>query len=267
LSKNDIIESGILERYVLGATSAEENSFVQQKCKEFPELNRELDSIEAALINYAELSSPLKTVSKDKIKEKVFAEITTNKKDTAPQAKVIPMNTFYYRMGIAASVLLLVTSMVYNVFTRNELKSAQNEIAMMKENENAMNESMQKQKENMLAMDQKMSMLTDPSTKNVKLDGMNSLADKKAMVHFNPTTREVYFDARNLQLADATKQYQLWAIVDGKPVDMGMIDLNGDVVFQKMKDIQNAQAFAVTIEKKGGNPSPTMETMCLIGNV
>lgn len=266
MSKNDIIESGILERYILGTTSAEENSFVQQKCKEFPELNRELEAIEMALVNYASASSPLKTVSKDKIKEKIFTEINSSAQ-TKPQSKVIPLNTLYYRVGIAASALLLVTSIVYNMLTRDELKSAREELAKMKEDESEMNNTLLAQTLKMDNMQKKMSMLTDPSTKNIVLNGMNSLANKKAMVHFNPTTKEVYFNARDLQMADASKQYQLWAIVDGKPVDMGMIDLNGKDVFQRMKTIDNAQAFAVTIEKKGGSPSPTMATMCLMGNV
>jgi anti-sigma-K factor RskA len=266
LSKHDIIESGILERYVLGTTNAEENSLVQKKCKEFPELNQELDAIEMALVNYAEASSPLKAPISDKIKDKIFTEIrniTPNK----TEAKVIPMNTMYYRLGIAASALLLITSMVYNMMTRDQLKSTEKELAKVKQSETQMNDAMLAQKNDMEDMQKKMSMLTDPSTKNIVLNGMNSLADKKAMVHFNPATKEVYFNARDLQLADAAKQYQLWAIVDGKPVDMGMIDLNGKDIFQRMKTIENAQAFAVTIEKKGGNPSPTLETMCLLGNV
>lgn len=267
MSKNNIIESGILERYILGTTSAEENSFVQQKCKEFPELNMELEAIEMALINYAETSSTLNNVSKDKIKEKVFIEIGSSTKKETPEAKVIPINTMYYRVGIAASILLVVTSLVYNMMTRDELRAAQKELAKMQANEDSMNNAMKLQSDELMAMDRKMAMLTDPSTKNVVLNGMNSLAAKKAMVHFNPNTKEVYFNAHDLQIADTSKQYQLWAIVDGKPVDMGMIELNGQNIFQKMKAIDNAQAFAVTIEKKGGNPTPTMETMCLLGNV
>jgi anti-sigma-K factor RskA len=65
----------------------------------------------------------------------------------------------------------------------------------------------------------------------------------------------------------AGKQYQLWAIVDGKPVDAGMIDLNQPIVFQQMKTINSAQAFAVTIENVGGSATPSLETMCLLGNV
>ncbi len=266
MSKNDIIESGILERYILGTTSAEENSFVQEKCKEFPELNQELDAIELALVNYATASSTLNAASKNKIKEKVVTEINSGTQ-TKQETKIIPLNTLYYRMGIAASALLLVTSLVYNMMMRNELSEAKEEVAKMKENETEMDNTLLVQTTEMDKLHKKMDMLTDPTTKNIVLNGMNSMANKKAMVHFNPVTKEVYFNAKDLQMADATKQYQLWAIVDGKPVDMGMIDLDGKDIFQRMKTVDNAQAFAVTIEKKGGSPTPSLETMCLMGNV
>lgn len=267
MSKNDIIESGILERYILGTTSAEENSLVQQKCKEFPELNRELDAIETALLNYAEANSPLKTVTKDKVKEKVLAEISSSPKNNSTEAKIIPMTTLPYRMGIAASILLLITSMVYNMMTRNNLKSTEKELAKLKDSEAQMNNTMKAQQDLMLSMNDKLILLSDPATKNIELKGMNSLESKKAMVRYNPNTHQVYFDARDLQLTDKEKQYQLWAIIDGKPVDIGMIDIDGENVFQKMKNAHNVQAFAVTIEKKGGSETPTMDTMCLLGNV
>lgn len=267
MSKNEIIESGILERYILGTTSSEENLFVQQKCKEFPELEQEIEAIEMALVNYAEISSPLKTVSKDKIKEKVFAEINSTTKNISSETKVIQMNTMYYKFGIAASILLLITSMVYNFTMQNDLKRSQTELAQLQQNELQMNSNMKAQEELMLAMNDKLTILSDPATKSIELKGMNSLENKKAMVRYNPNTHQVYFDAHNLELADKEKQYQLWAIIDGKPVDMGMIDINGETIFQKMKDTHNVQAFAVTIEKKGGSPTPTMDTMCLLGNV
>ena len=234
MSKNEIIESGILERYILGTTSSEENLFVQQKCKEFPELEQEIEAIEMALVNYAEISSPLKTVSKDKIKEKVFAEINSTTKNISSEKKVIPLNTMYYKFGIAASILLLITSMVYNFTMQNHLKRSQTELAQLQQNELQMNSTMKTQEELMLAMNDKLTILSDPATKSIELKGMNSLENKKAMVRYNPNTHQVYFDAHNLELADKEKQYQLWAIIDGKPVDMGMIDINGETIFQKM---------------------------------
>jgi anti-sigma-K factor RskA len=66
------------------------------------------------------------------------------------------------------------------------------------------------------------------------------------------------------------KQYQLWAIVNGKPVDAGIFDLAANTntaVLQKMKPIADAQAFAITLEKKGGTHVPTLNAMFLLGNV
>jgi anti-sigma-K factor RskA len=62
-------------------------------------------------------------------------------------------------------------------------------------------------------------------------------------------------------------QYQLWAIVDGKPVDAGVFDGNLAGLL-KMKNIPiGAVKFAVTVEPRGGKESPTLSTMQVIGDV
>jgi anti-sigma-K factor RskA len=124
------------------------------------------------------------------------------------------------------------------------------------------------QQASLKTMDSELQILANPKVKTIALNGMNSLEKKSAMIHMNMETYEVYFNAQELPTTPNAKQYQLWAIVDGKPVDAGMIDMNATVqVFQKMKSVKGAQAFAVTIENKGGSAVPTMETMCLLGNV
>ncbi len=63
------------------------------------------------------------------------------------------------------------------------------------------------------------------------------------------------------------KQYQLWAIVNGKPVDAGTFDMGEGVSFVKLKTIPKAEAFAITLEKRGGSETPTMNAMFVMGNV
>lgn len=72
-----------------------------------------------------------------------------------------------------------------------------------------------------------------------------------------------------LPVNDKSHQYQLWALVNGKPVDLGVFDVKADTagILVNMKEIANAQTFAVTIEKRGGSPSPTMDQMIVAGNV
>jgi len=55
---NEYINSGILEMYVLGLTSPEENKEVEKLSRSHPEVREEIDSISKALITYSEESSP-----------------------------------------------------------------------------------------------------------------------------------------------------------------------------------------------------------------
>ena len=82
-------------------------------------------------------------------------------------------------------------------------------------------------------------------------------------------TGDVYVDPSNLGQLSPDKQYQLWAIVDGKPVNGGMISSkNGDIFhMQKMHSFGKAQAFAITIEKAGGSVAPTMDEMVVIAKI
>ena len=78
---------------------------------------------------------------------------------------------------------------------------------------------------------------------------------------------QVFLNPKNLPAAPTGKQYQLWAIVDGKPVDMGMYDPNNKSLVQEMKTVSKPQAFAITLEKEGGSPTPTMEEMYVMGPI
>ncbi len=65
-------------------------------------------------------------------------------------------------------------------------------------------------------------------------------------------------------------QYQLWAIQGGKPVDMGVLP-NGIANTPEMQKvtmvITNSEAFAISLEKEGGSPTPTMENIYVMGKV
>jgi len=68
------------------------------------------------------------------------------------------------------------------------------------------------------------------------------------------------------QLSD-DQQYQLWTIVDGKPVDQGVFNWDDKGLIALKSATGNVAAFAVTIEPKGGSTSPTLSTMQVLGEV
>ena len=85
------------------------------------------------------------------------------------------------------------------------------------------------------------------------------------MLYWDGATGDVYVNLNTMPAAPPGKQYQLWAIVDGKPVDAGMYDNNSSIALHKMKTIPKAEMFAVTIENAGGSPTPTLDQMVVAG--
>lgn len=100
----------------------------------------------------------------------------------------------------------------------------------------------------------------------IVLKGTANDTQALASVYWNSQSHEVYVSIQQLKPISVDKQFQLWAIVNGKTVDAGVFDMNF-AGLQKMKNIEGAAAFAITIEPRGGRDKPTLETMQVIGSV
>ncbi len=263
---SDVIASGLLETYVIGATTDEQAAMIRELCTKHPELLAELERVEASIIDASShTNEPLNPA----LKAKISAQLSFSDDASQAETKIVSIQNKglrFYRFGIAASLLLFGSSFCYILFLQQKLKRLNSEVAALSASKSYMAEELKIQQASLYNTHSELRVVSDPNIKKIPLKGMNSLASRSAVIHWNPQTSEVYFNAALLP-KPANKQYQLWAIVNGKPVDAGMIQLEGELVFQKMKAVSSAQAFAVTIEKPGGSAAPTMETMCLLGSV
>jgi anti-sigma-K factor RskA len=113
------------------------------------------------------------------------------------------------------------------------------------------------------------SLMKDPLMKVIKLPGIPTSPDPSSMatVYWNTESKNVYLLLNRLPKPLANKQYQLWAIVEGKPVDAGIFNMDEGVSFVRLKTIPKAEAFAITLEKKGGSTVPNMDAMYVMGKV
>ena len=108
-------------------------------------------------------------------------------------------------------------------------------------------------------------MIADTGMAMVKLRS-NKGKDDAATVFWNTKNRDVYLMVNKLPEPTTGKQYQLWAMIDGKPVDAGLLSPRCTSVC-KMKNIPRAEAFAITLEKEGGSAVPNLRTLFVIGSV
>jgi anti-sigma-K factor RskA len=257
LNIQEYISSGVIESYVLGQLSDKERAELETLAKQYPEIKAEIESVEETMMNFASKTPPAK------LKREILSKIELK------EAKVIPLETkkTSYTLWIAAaSVALLIVSAIYSLTLKNRLDSVEEQMTALSLEKEKYVKDFETQSASYRSMAEEMAVVMQPENKKIMLKGMGAAPEAVAAVYWNQNTKDVYINVNSLPAPSADHQYQLWAIVDGKPVDAGIFDLDS-ASLHKMKAIDGAQAFAVTLEKKGGSPTPTMTAMYLMGNV
>jgi anti-sigma-K factor RskA len=107
--------------------------------------------------------------------------------------------------------------------------------------------------------------ISRPGTTVVNMVGTKISPSSSANVYWDSTNSSVYLVVKNMPELPSDKQYQLWALIDNKQKNLGVFDATDTKIILKMDSTKKAQAFAITIEKKGGNPTPTLDSLTSIG--
>ena len=242
----------------MGLTSVDETAEVAQWAQQYPEVAAEIQAIQYDLEHYSQAHAVVPHAS---VKEKIFASINKEKEAPVVNLKAIDnVHTKVYsispawKYAAAASIILLIGSAILNYTFYNKYTATSSELASAQS-------ELQQQKELAQNMNKDLGVMTNKNAMPVSLAGMPDVPDAAARIYWMQNTKEVYIDPSNLPKPPAGKQYQFWAIVDGKPVSGGMIttEINGKTVHvQKMKSFGSAQAFAVSLEDAGPEkPVPT----------
>ncbi len=263
MNTGEYISSGILEAYVLGSLSAKERAGMgDAMVARHPEVKAELDAIQDAMNAYT-MKHAVEPPAH--LKDKILNEIALTPRPSSNGGE----NHKVYRMeppkaeekseskfsvfAIAASVALLI-SIPLNIYLYTKVSSDESKMTAMNDSQQTLTKSLLDSTVHYQAIRNEVAMLNDPMYKVVRLNGLKVSPNAKATACWRPDTKELYFSPESLPAAPSGMEYQLWAIVDGKPVDAGMIKMDSGM--QKMKLIANATAFAVTLEKAGGSPTP-----------
>lgn len=251
MNKEEIISTGLLEMYVIGAASPEEIIQVEAMRRQYPELEAEILNIEIAIESYAMANAVAPSAQ---VKDRILSQINNPTVSAQTTGKTVTMSPFW-RIAAAASVLLLLVSNIFYYIkyqdANSKYQNGQQEIA-------AINSKYAEDQQKINDMNRDMSIVQSKYSEPVALHGMEATPEASAKIFWMKNTGEVYVDPINMPMAPKGMQYQLWAIVDGKPVDGGLITSKDGKIYkiQKMKTFGKAQAFAITLETQGGNPTP-----------
>lgn len=257
---NEYIESGILELYVYGALSEEESAEVTQKIKQYPELEKEVEEIEAALLDLSAAVAPNNPQFLiNSIKHKLESGTSS-----IPQRKRTRIPAY---IGWAASLLLLVGSFFMfnkNRELRESLQAAQAEKAQIESQIADARNAAQKAEE-------LLSVVLDRNIIRVPLEGQEVAPNAYATVFWDETRDTAYIDAKNLPAPPRGMVYQVWSLELSPltPSSIGLLE-NFEEDENKVFELPNpnaSEAFGITLEPEGGSESPTMEQLYTLGVV
>jgi anti-sigma-K factor RskA len=262
----EYIASGVLESYVLGLANENEIAEIEALALKSPEIKAEIRAIEDALESYAFANAQappahLKGQIWDKIAAESEAKTTkvidfNSGKEVDLETQEAPKVTGFFGnyVRIAASVALL-GSILANIYLGNRWKESKENLSL------AINENIELQKAaksvDGAIMPSEVNMLMSPEMKMSKLVGQKGSENSTVVLAWDTKTNTVYVVRSNLPEAPVGMQYQLWAIVNDKPMDAGVFDIKNNT--QELKTVPLPKAFAVTLEKKGGSPVPTSD--------
>ncbi len=237
-----ILDSDLLENYLMGTTSDEETLQAENYISMYPEVRKTYDELQENLETFARLHA---IEAPDGLKDQIMARIRKeNKKGNR-----------FVKFAIAASFAILVSAGA-SYFFWNQNQSLQEENTIVNNKIDNLQEEMREQLEDVR---NQFIVLQNPETKQYKFTGNKKAKELKAVAYVNPVKKLSYLNVSKLPHLPEDQCYQMWAEVNGEMLNLGIIK-EADKRLLALPYSDNAVGY-ITIEPKGGNDSPTVENI------
>lgn len=261
----------------MGELSTTETSEVEKLAAQYPEIQKEIQLIQETIREVA-VSSAIPP--RPDLKDEILSRITTSEHmqdtnvrhplpDNASRPKEKEKAISFLRYGIAASIALAVIAMITAFYFRSQWKDAEQRLDDLLVQNQQIATQYETAHQEVQQLTEELSVITSRDYQAIEMTGLDASPNSLAYVYWNQNSDQVYLQVNSLPPNASDKQYQLWAIVDGQPVSAGVFDVSSSQQPKliNMKSIENASAFAVTLEPRGGSEAPTLDAMYVKGAV
>lgn len=251
MDKERFLQSGLLEQYVLGLTSGEENEEVEWYAQTFPEIQSEIDSLRNAVKQYAEsqISTPDSRVV-DQEQTKDHLSISSKKRATS-RAKVASQ-------WLMAACLVLFGFFGISQYTQKN--NAQQKVNQLRRDFIAYKSDCEKNQQRIYALETQLDFFQHRKTAPLQLEGTNLAPGSKVRVFWNELQKTAMLQVLALPEHPTSKQYQIWADIDGKMVNLGLINSKSEEP-QPIRCLPKAASLNITLEPLGGSEEPHVDQL------
>lgn len=264
MDEEKYIASGILELYVAGLLSAEENLEVYNNAQKYPKIKQEIEEIEASILSLTKTASPGLTSDFSAVRRKIGLDNQETKVVHLPKKDTKPL----WYVGWAASLLLAV-GLVWMYMQNQDLKS---QIEVVNQAKDQLEQQIADSDSSLEKSQELLESLRDKNVTVVALGGQEVSPESYAKAYWNKAEEKVYIDAKGLPEPPDGFVYQVWSLKLNPltPTSVGLLDdfiSDDNKVFALSNPNGDTEAFGITLEPEGGSESPTLEQLYTLGVV
>lgn len=261
MTEEEIIASGKLELYVTGSLPAKEVMEVEDAMARYPNVVREVEEIEKALIQLSEKNTVTPTAS---ILQRILQSIHGVKK--LPSSAKKPTNWLGIT-GWAATIVCLI-----GLFWMQKQTDTLKETIEVTTQENTnLREQIVANKVLLASTQEMLDIVRSNDYEAITLSGQAVAPNAYATVYFNAKDHIAYIDAKGLPTPPRDKVYQVWSLTMNPltPTSIGVLEQfdQVDSLFFKVENISTLEAFGITLEPEGGSKTPTLSQLYALGTI
>lgn len=248
---NTFLNSGLLEKYLLGETSSEETEYIETFIARHPEVENA----------YNTMQFNLEVVAKrDAVKApKHILNTVLEELDDTPVVKLNTQKKYkkWYQYSIAASIVALIfAGQAFYLHVKNQKLSEENQVVVDEIFDLRSDIEMNNKKLDDIMYQFKQ--LNNPETYKYIMQGNNRAKNLKTVAYINPKEKTSMIDVVSLPQLPEEQCYQIWAELQGKMVSLGILD-ETDRQLRAIPYTEDALGLNITIEPKGGNTVASLD--------
>lgn len=239
------LNSGLLDKYLLGETTSAEAVMVESYIARYPEIENA----------YNTMQHNLEVVAKTNAVEAPKSILNTilDELDDVPVVKLNSGNKYkkWYKFSVAASVAALIFAGTSTYFY-NQNQKLQNETVVVDAEIDDLRSDIAQNNKMLDKVMRQLLKLNNPETEKYIIKGNERAKDLKTVAYINPKEKTSMIDVVSLPELPEEQCYQIWAELQGKMVNLGILD-KADRTLRNIPYMEDALALSITIEPKGGN--------------
>ena len=239
------LQSGLLDKYILGATSSAETLEVEHYIDTYPEIEAE----------YARLQNNLEILAKANSAEapKGLLDTILSDLEESEAPKVISIapqkRTPWY--SIAASVAAFIFgATAFMLYQQNQALDRENQVVVDELFD--LRGDIDNNNQKLDALTRQLLKLNNPDSQKYVFRGNERAKDLKTVAYINPVEKTSMIDVVALPQLPEDRCYQIWAEVQDKMISLGILD-EAERKLQTIPYVENALALSISIEPKGGS--------------